>query len=264
VLTGNLTLSGASPTISSSNATALTIQSAASQSIVFKPNNGTTALTLITSGAAEFAENIKLTSSSNPIINATVDNLIIQTATASKTIIFKPAQTTTLTLGSDSAQFSTRITCQSIFANTKTGANLFLTSATMASGEGEILVHDINSRVVYTNAAKINTTGDITANSFNSTSDYRIKENVEPIENGEYPIESLRPVKYYNQLSKKNDIGFIAHELQEHLPLLVNGEKDGPVNQSINYTGLIPILVSEIQELKMKVKMLMDERHKHI
>ena len=55
---------------------------------------------------------------------------------------------------------------------------------------------------------------------------------------------------------KKKDIGLIAHEVQEVIPELVNGEKDGETMQSINYTGLIPILIKEIQDLKARVKQL--------
>jgi hypothetical protein len=50
------------------------------------------------------------------------------------------------------------------------------------------------------------------------------------------------------------DLGFIAHEVQELFPMLVNGIKDGPTNQSINYSGIIPILVAEIQELKRELQ----------
>jgi hypothetical protein len=49
-------------------------------------------------------------------------------------------------------------------------------------------------------------------------------------------------------------MGFIAHELQEHFPFLVNGEKDGKDYQSVNYTGLIGLLVKEIQDLKKEVQ----------
>ena len=52
----------------------------------------------------------------------------------------------------------------------------------------------------------------------------------------------------------KQDIGLIAHELQEIYPELVNGEKDGEQFQSVNYIGLIPILIKEIQELKKEIK----------
>jgi hypothetical protein len=49
-------------------------------------------------------------------------------------------------------------------------------------------------------------------------------------------------------------MGFIAHELQEKYPFLVSGEKDGPENQSVNYIGLIALLVKEIQELKERME----------
>ena len=91
----------------------------------------------------------------------------------------------------------------------------------------------------------------------NTTSDYRIKQNVQPITDN---IDALNPVAYYNTHTKRQDFGFIAHEVQEHFPMLVSGEKDGPVNQSINYIGIISILVAEIQELKKKVDMLMSNK----
>ena len=55
------------------------------------------------------------------------------------------------------------------------------------------------------------------------------------------------------KLSDKQDIGLLAHEVQEHFPYLVNGEKDGEHNQSVNYTGLIGLLIHEIQQLKCRV-----------
>jgi hypothetical protein len=54
-------------------------------------------------------------------------------------------------------------------------------------------------------------------------------------------------------------MGFIAHELQKEFPFLVLGEKDGPEYQSVNYIGLIPLLVKEIQEQKKTLKSLMEE-----
>lgn len=101
----------------------------------------------------------------------------------------------------------------------------------------------------------VSVSSDITAVSYNATSDYRIKENVEPL-NEDVIVDNLRPVTYINKKSKKRDIGLIAHELQEHYPFLVSGEKDGTETQSVNYTGLIGILIKEIQELKKTVKEL--------
>jgi len=47
--------------------------------------------------------------------------------------------------------------------------------------------------------------------------------------------------------------------LQEHFPELVNGLKDGPETQSINYIGLIPILINEMKNMKKEMKNLKEE-----
>jgi hypothetical protein len=63
-------------------------------------------------------------------------------------------------------------------------------------------------------------------------------------------------VSYFNKLNKKKSIGFIAHEVQDEFPYLVEGDKDANTNQSLDYIGLIGILVKEIQQLKREVKIL--------
>ena len=68
-------------------------------------------------------------------------------------------------------------------------------------------------------------------------------------------VDNLNPVTYLNKKSDKQDIGLIAHELQEIFPELVNGVKDGEQLQSVNYIGLIPILIKEIQDIKKKLNM---------
>ena len=59
----------------------------------------------------------------------------------------------------------------------------------------------------------------------------------------EIPVTDLERAKtFYNTKTNKDDIGLLAHELQEIYPFLVTGEKDGDNLQSVNYIGLIPIL----------------------
>jgi Chaperone of endosialidase len=101
----------------------------------------------------------------------------------------------------------------------------------------------------------VSTAGACTATSFTSTSDYRIKENTKLLDNT-FSIDNLKPVTYRNKLTEKQDIGFIAHEVQEEFPYLVTGEKDGENMQSLNYIGLIGVLVKEIQDLKKRVSIL--------
>ena len=93
------------------------------------------------------------------------------------------------------------------------------------------------------------------ATKFFSTSDYRIKQNVTSLGDS-YSIEHLRPVRYFNSQTQSNDYGFIAHELQAELPDLVAGQKDGDTLQSINYNGLIPILIKEVQQHKQLITQL--------
>jgi hypothetical protein len=69
-------------------------------------------------------------------------------------------------------------------------------------------------------------------------------------------VDKLRPVIYINKLSDKQDIGLIAHELQEEYPFLSKGDKDGIEIQSVNYTGMIGILVNEIKTLNQRVSAL--------
>ena len=87
---------------------------------------------------------------------------------------------------------------------------------------------------------------------FITTSDYRIKANVNILGNY-YSVDELNPVQYNNRLSGKTDIGFLAHEVQNVFPELVEGEKDGDTYQSLNYTGLIAVLVKELKEVKERL-----------
>jgi hypothetical protein len=100
--------------------------------------------------------------------------------------------------------------------------------------------------------------GQVNAASFNATSDYRIKENITSLD-GTFTVNNLRPVHFYNKILNKSDIGVVAHELQEQYPFLVNGEKDGIENQTVNYSGLIGILINEIQNMKKEIAQLHKE-----
>jgi hypothetical protein len=116
-----------------------------------------------------------------------------------------------------------------------------------ASGQ----ITNTNSNGVIINGP-LNVNGTITSTIFTQLSDYRIKDIIEPL-NDTYSVDNLKPIKYLNKRSGATEIGFIAHELQQEFPYLVTGEKDGPETQTVNYIGLIGILVHEIQQLKAEV-----------
>lgn len=85
------------------------------------------------------------------------------------------------------------------------------------------------------------------------SSDYRIKTNVQTLDETDV-LDKLRPVTYYQTQIARKDIGFIAHELEEHYPELVDGEKDGDKMQSVNYNGILALLINEVQRLKQDIK----------
>jgi hypothetical protein len=112
------------------------------------------------------------------------------------------------------------------------------------SGNGKLdITGDISGN------SNLSVRGSVGASSYNATSDYRIKDNVRNLDEQD-TISNLRPVKYFNKQTNKNDFGLIAHELQSEYPDLVSGEKDGQELQSVNYIGLISVLIKEVQELK--------------
>lgn len=94
----------------------------------------------------------------------------------------------------------------------------------------------------------ISASGGISAASYNATSDYRMKRNTQPLLITR-KVDLLKPVEY-DLSGGSHDMGFLAHEVQEVLPFLVSGEKDGPGMQSMNYNGFIALLVKEVQDLK--------------
>jgi len=99
----------------------------------------------------------------------------------------------------------------------------------------------------------------ITGGVWQAVSDYRIKQNIEDLNYGLNEINKIRPVTYYinpniNNKNTKKNIGFIAHELQEIIPELVDGVKDAidnnnkPIFQSVSYSQITAVLVKGMQE----------------
>ena len=96
------------------------------------------------------------------------------------------------------------------------------------------------------NTGNISTNGSAVA--YNTGSDYRLKENVIPLKDGLERLNKLNPVQFDWIEAQKTDEGFIAHEVQEIVPYVVKGEKDGEEIQSMDYGKLTPLLVKAIQE----------------
>jgi hypothetical protein len=95
-------------------------------------------------------------------------------------------------------------------------------------------------------------TGTLTVIDLNSTSDINLKENIQTVENALETVSSLRGVSFDWKENGKSSYGVIAQELKEILPDLVS---NGDV-KTVNYNGLIGVLIEAIKELKTEVEEL--------
>ena len=103
-------------------------------------------------------------------------------------------------------------------------------------------------------AGYISSNGSVTA--YNVTSDYRLKQNIAPLQNSLAKVLQLKPCSYNYIEGNQYSEGFVAHELQAIIPEAVTGEKDavnadGSIKaQGVDTSFLVATLVSAIQELK--------------
>jgi len=114
------------------------------------------------------------------------------------------------------------------------------------------------SMIVFVNSTN-GTSGSIvqsnsTTIAYNTSSDYRLKQNIEPMTGAIDKITALKPVTYTWKESGGAGQGFIAHELQEVVPECVTGTKDAvdkdgkPSYQGVDTSFLVATLVAAIKE----------------
>ena len=98
---------------------------------------------------------------------------------------------------------------------------------------------------------------------YDTTSDYRLKENIEPITDAVARLQALKPWRF--NFTSHPDVtvdGFLAHEAQEVVPEAVGGHKDeedadgNPVYQGIDQSKLVPLLTAALQEAIAKIETL--------
>ena len=100
------------------------------------------------------------------------------------------------------------------------------------------------------------------ATSYNTSSDYRLKTDVQPMTGATERLKALKPVNFEWISSGERVDGFLAHEAQEVVPEAVTGTKDAvdaegnPEYQGIDQSKLVPLLVATIQELEARITQL--------
>jgi hypothetical protein len=99
--------------------------------------------------------------------------------------------------------------------------------------------------------------------SFNTSSDYRLKENEVLITDGLDMVNNLKPYRFnFKGYQDRVIDGFFAHEVEPYVPTAVSGEKDAVredgsiLPQSMDYGQMVTVMVAAIQELSAKVEEL--------
>jgi len=113
-----------------------------------------------------------------------------------------------------------------------------------------------------TAVGSITTNGSATA--YNTSSDYRLKENIVPLANAVTRVKQLAPKNFTwkNNPSLGTVEGFIAHELQAVVPEAVFGEKDGvdqdgkPKYQGVDTSVLVALLTAALKEALTRIEAL--------
>jgi len=112
-----------------------------------------------------------------------------------------------------------------------------------------------------TNVGNISVTASST--SYNTSSDYRLKENVDYTFDATTRLKQLKPARFNFIADADTTVdGFIAHEVSSVVPEAITGTKDAvdengnPEYQGIDQSKLVPLLVKTIQELEARITAL--------
>jgi hypothetical protein len=274
--------------------TAIAIAGDTSGALALQTNNGTTAVTVDTSQNVGIGTATPSTFGKLAVVNGTVgvantgidgttgvcyafqspnygttyqntiDGSVSSTYSAS-VIAFKLAS------GASATTESMRIQGSTLFigaTSSPTGTQRLVVTANGGAGSEPMLINELrtgssteNYVRFYRNGSQVGTIQNTaTATIYNTSSDYRLKEDIAPMTGALAKVQALKPVTYKWKLNGSDGQGFIAHELQTVVPDCVSGAKDAvdadgnPDYQGIDTSFLVATLTAAIQELNAKVE----------
>ena len=156
-------------------------------------------------------------------------------------------------------------------ANASAQGSLYYAWTDQSSGSGTLFTFGYGSS--FSSVGTITTNGTSTA--YNTSSDYRLKEDVQPMVGSVDRLMALKPVNFAWKVDGSRVDGFLAHEAQEVVPEAVTGQKDQtetveikdedgnvtgteerPVYQGIDQSKLVPLLTAALQEALTKIEAL--------
>ncbi len=203
---------------------------------ILVPSGSGGAMAFWTGGANAAAERMRLTSGGDLLVGTTAS----------------------VYYGAEKLSLNATSTTAGIGINTSTGSGIGIN---IQSGTSGSKFHAF--AIAGTERGSISYNGSGT--NYNTSSDYRLKENIAPMTGALNKISALKPCTYIWKETGEKSEGFIAHELQAVVPECVTGEKDAvdeegnPVYQGIDTSFLVATLTAAIQELKAELDSVKSE-----
>jgi len=165
-------------------------------------------------------------------------------------------------IGADTISFSSQQTnSPELILYTNSSTNLLNGGGCEANTTSTSARHHISFTNPNGVVGSISTSASATA--FNTSSDYRLKENVTPVTDGITRLQQLKPSRFnFIADPSKTVDGFIAHEVQTIVPEAITGEKDAvdeegnPVYQGIDQSKIVPLLTAALQEAISEIESL--------
>ena len=117
---------------------------------------------------------------------------------------------------------------------------------------GEAILYHYGTEKIKTSATGVTVSGTCQATDFNSTSDIRLKDNIQVIEDSLAKLVQIEGVSFNWKENNKPALGVIADQVQEILPELVT---DGNP-KTVNYNGLIGLLIEAVKEQQIQINEL--------
>jgi hypothetical protein len=156
------------------------------------------------------------------------------------------------------------------FSSTDTGISMQPAAQVHLSSNGTALILNHPNNITGTiqqiryNGSIVGTISNTSSStSYNTSSDYRLKENVVDLTGATERLKQLEP-KRFNFIADADTTvdGFLAHEVQDIVPEAITGTKDevdadgNPEYQGIDQSKLVPLLVATIKELEARITTL--------
>jgi len=206
-------------------------------------------------------------------LGGTLKGWIGQRASGNEDMVLAAASGQDLLFYTDGSNERMRIDSSgTVFVNTTaaTGPGVIAVKST-ATATGCLGLTNTNnggSFIRFANAANNAVIGVIQNNndsgtSYITTSDYRLKENVDYEFNALDRVAQLKPARFNFIADADTTVdGFLAHEVQDIVPQAVSGEKDAvddegnPDYQGIDHSKLVPLLTKAIQEQQALIEAL--------